>query len=276
MSLGHIEPNFSFWTTSGEFVFVAILAGWHSVVAVFVASTVLEVVRSFSSPYFPNTWQLALGIFLLLVIRFLPAGSARWRCACGQAAPNRCRAADRSERAAAEDHRPEQAFRRGRRRQRHRSARSRGERVSLIGSNGAGKTTLVNMITGYLKPDAGRDDARRARHHRLAPRAITRLGVAARSRSRSFHRLTLGEPARRLACHEEDFVWRRARSRRRMAAPMTFSTASACADIACADDRVLPGGVRKLLDIAMAVTHSPSCCCSTSRPAASRRRRSSR
>ncbi|MGZ5275415.1 MAG: branched-chain amino acid ABC transporter permease [Caldimonas sp.] len=74
MSLGHIEPNFSFWTTSGEFVFVAILAGWHSVVAVFVASTVLEVVRSFSSSYFPNTWQLALGIFLLLVIRFLPKG----------------------------------------------------------------------------------------------------------------------------------------------------------------------------------------------------------
>ena len=74
MSLGHIEPNFSFWTTSGEFVFVAILAGWQSVAAVFVASTVLEVVRSFSSSYFPNTWQLALGVFLLLVIRFLPRG----------------------------------------------------------------------------------------------------------------------------------------------------------------------------------------------------------
>ena len=74
MSLGHIEPNFSFWTTSGEFVFVAILAGWQSVAAIFVASTVLEVVRSFSSSYFPNTWQLALGIFLLLVIRFLPRG----------------------------------------------------------------------------------------------------------------------------------------------------------------------------------------------------------
>lgn len=74
MALGHIEPNFSFWTTSGEFVFVAILAGWQSVVALFVASTVLEVVRSFSSAYFPNTWQLALGIFLLVVIRFLPRG----------------------------------------------------------------------------------------------------------------------------------------------------------------------------------------------------------
>ncbi len=74
MALGHIEPNFSFWTTSCEFVFVAILAGWQSVLAVFVASTVLEVVRSFSSSYFPNTWQLALGVFLLIVIRFLPRG----------------------------------------------------------------------------------------------------------------------------------------------------------------------------------------------------------
>ena len=74
MALGHIEPNFSFWTTSGEFVFVAILAGWQSVIALFVASTVLEVVRSFSSSYFPNTWQMSLGIFLLIVIRFLPHG----------------------------------------------------------------------------------------------------------------------------------------------------------------------------------------------------------
>ena len=74
MSLGHIDPNFSYWTTSGEFVFVAILAGWQSVLAVFVASLVLEIVRSFSSLYFPNTWQLALGLFLLFVIRFLPRG----------------------------------------------------------------------------------------------------------------------------------------------------------------------------------------------------------
>jgi ABC-type branched-subunit amino acid transport system permease subunit len=74
MALGHIDPNFSYWTTSGEFVFVAILAGHQSVLAVFVASTALETVRSFSSLYFPNTWQLALGLFLLIVIRFLPRG----------------------------------------------------------------------------------------------------------------------------------------------------------------------------------------------------------
>ena len=74
MALGHIEPNFSYWTTSGEFVFVAILAGHHSVFAAFLASTLLEIVRSFSSLYFPNTWQLVLGLFLLAVIRFLPRG----------------------------------------------------------------------------------------------------------------------------------------------------------------------------------------------------------
>ena len=74
MALGHIEPNFSFWTTSGEFVFVAILAGHYSVIAAFAASFLLELVRSFSSSYFPNTWQMALGIFLLVVIRFFPKG----------------------------------------------------------------------------------------------------------------------------------------------------------------------------------------------------------
>ena len=74
IALGHIDPNFSYWTTSGEFVFVAILAGSQSVVAVMLSSVVLEVVRSFSSSYFPATWQLALGLFLLLVIRFLPQG----------------------------------------------------------------------------------------------------------------------------------------------------------------------------------------------------------
>ncbi len=53
-----------------------------------------------------------------------------------------------------------------------------GERVSLIGSNGAGKTTFVNMITGYLKPDEGRIHLAGHDITPLAPRAITRLGVA--------------------------------------------------------------------------------------------------
>ena len=74
LSLGHIDPDFAFWTTSGEFVFLAILSGYMSVAAVFGAAILLELVRSFSSQYFPNTWQGALGVFLLLIILFLPEG----------------------------------------------------------------------------------------------------------------------------------------------------------------------------------------------------------
>ena len=74
LAIGHVDPEFSYWTTSGEFVFVAILSGYFSIGAVFVSSILLEVVRSFSNLYFPNTWQLSLGIFLLVVILLLPNG----------------------------------------------------------------------------------------------------------------------------------------------------------------------------------------------------------
>lgn len=74
MAQRHIDPQFAYWTTSGEFVFVAILAGYRSVTAVFVAALILELVRSFSSLWFANTWQLVLGLFLLGVILFLPQG----------------------------------------------------------------------------------------------------------------------------------------------------------------------------------------------------------
>lgn len=74
LAIGHVDPEFAYWTTSGEFVFVAILAGWLSIPAVFVASIILELVRSFSSLYFPNSWQFFLGVFLLAVIILLPGG----------------------------------------------------------------------------------------------------------------------------------------------------------------------------------------------------------
>jgi ABC-type branched-subunit amino acid transport system ATPase component len=30
-----------------------------------------------------------------------------------------------------------------------------GEIIGLIGPNGSGKTTILNLLTGFLKPDAG-------------------------------------------------------------------------------------------------------------------------
>lgn len=74
LAIGHVDPEFAFWTTSGEFVFVGILSGFYSVGAVFVSSIILELVRSFSNLYFPTTWQMSLGLFLLIVIFLLPNG----------------------------------------------------------------------------------------------------------------------------------------------------------------------------------------------------------
>ena len=135
-----------------------------------------------------------------------------------------------------------------------------GERVSLIGSNGAGKTTFVNLITGYLKPDAGHIHFAGRDITRHSPREITRLGVA---RSFQIPQLcaelsVLDNMLIALACHADRLSF--------------FESAHASADVARADALLqrfglfehrtrrvaeLPGGVRKLLDIAMALTGEP-------------------
>ena len=56
------------------FFFVAILAGTGSVAAPFLGSVLFEIVRSVAYQHSPNTWQLALGTAMLLVIMFLPNG----------------------------------------------------------------------------------------------------------------------------------------------------------------------------------------------------------
>ena len=49
----------------------------------------------------------------------------------------------------------------------------RNEILGIIGPNGAGKTTLFNLLNGFLRPDTGRDPARRPRHVRpQAARAL--------------------------------------------------------------------------------------------------------
>jgi len=74
IAVGHIDPEMAYWTTSGEFVFVGILSGTGSVLAPFLGAFIFETVRSFAYEYSPNTWQMALGITMLVVIMFLPGG----------------------------------------------------------------------------------------------------------------------------------------------------------------------------------------------------------
>jgi branched-chain amino acid transport system ATP-binding protein len=135
-----------------------------------------------------------------------------------------------------------------------------GERVSLIGSNGAGKTTFVNMITGYLKPDSGRIQFDGRDITMLSPRAVTRLGVA---RSFQIPQLcgglsVLDNMLVANACHDRALsFWQPARR------PAALQRADVLLDrFGLQEHRQrlvseLPGGVRKLLDIAMALTAQP-------------------
>jgi branched-chain amino acid transport system permease protein len=74
LSVGHVDPNMAYWTTSGGFVFVTILAGAGSVAAAFVGSLAFEALRSFAVDVMPGLWQMVLGSVLLLTILFLPDG----------------------------------------------------------------------------------------------------------------------------------------------------------------------------------------------------------
>ena len=50
--------------------------------------------------------------------------------------------------------------------------------VAIIGPNGAGKTTLINMLTGFLRPEAGRAFLGGQELTRLPPHRVARLGIA--------------------------------------------------------------------------------------------------
>ena len=132
-----------------------------------------------------------------------------------------------------------------------------GQRISLIGSNGAGKTTFVNMITGYLKPDAGSIHFGELDITQLSPRAITRLGVA-----RSFQipqlcaELTvLDNMLVATACHGDKLsFWQPARRAQALARADELLARFRLSEHRERRAAELPGGVRKLLDIAMALT----------------------
>jgi ABC-type branched-subunit amino acid transport system permease subunit len=73
-TVGHIDPEMAYWTTSGEFVFIAILAGTGSVIAPFLGALIFGAIHTVAYGWSPNTWQMSMGLALLAAIVFLPEG----------------------------------------------------------------------------------------------------------------------------------------------------------------------------------------------------------
>ncbi|MGH1370182.1 MAG: branched-chain amino acid ABC transporter permease [Geminicoccales bacterium] len=74
LPLGHVDPEMTNWTTSGQFVFVSILSGTGNIAAPMIGTFILEIVRVYAVEFSPNTWQMILGTVMLLTIIFLPKG----------------------------------------------------------------------------------------------------------------------------------------------------------------------------------------------------------
>jgi len=135
------------------------------------------------------------------------------------------------------------------------------ETVGIIGANGAGKTTFVNLITGYLKPSSGRIlfDGRDITD--LSPREITRLGVCRSFQvPQIFPTLTVLDNmaiALGIAHRGKGAIWRPLRTRRLLERAEAVLEQYRIAEYRDALARTLPQGVRKLLDIAMAVAREP-------------------
>jgi branched-chain amino acid transport system ATP-binding protein len=69
---------------------------------------------------------------------------------------------------------------------------ARHEIVAIIGPNGAGKSTLFNLLTGHLKPDAGRVTLAGRDVTGIAPHKLCALGLARSfQRTNIFPRLTV-------------------------------------------------------------------------------------
>jgi ABC-type branched-subunit amino acid transport system permease subunit len=72
-------PEFGYWTKSGEFVFIAILGGSAHAFGAFAGAAMFECVRFYAAAHLADTWQLILGVVLIVIILYAPNGLIGFR-----------------------------------------------------------------------------------------------------------------------------------------------------------------------------------------------------
>jgi len=137
-----------------------------------------------------------------------------------------------------------------------------GARHALIGPNGAGKTTLINLLTGVLKPTAGRILLDGRDITTLEPHARVRLGIARTFQiNQLFADLTPLETVG-LAVSERlgtGADWRRIFGNRPDLVDETLTLLESFRLLDVMNERtaILPYGQQRLLEIAAAVASRP-------------------
>ena len=139
---------------------------------------------------------------------------------------------------------------------------ARGARHALIGPNGAGKTTLVNLITGVLRPSAGKVLLNGEDITALAQARRIRRGIARTFQINQLFRgltvlenlyLAIGERTR--VCNR---LWRPAGAERAVIEEaLEHLEALKLADDALKLVRELPYGRQRLVEIAIALAQRP-------------------
>lgn len=139
-----------------------------------------------------------------------------------------------------------------------------GEVTAIIGANGAGKTTFVNMITGHLPPSKGSISFEGRDLAGLPSRTIARLGIARSFQvAQIFPSLSVEENILSAAAvsNTPPSILKQMFTPR--SAPATVKVAAEIVErfrlgpYRNAPAQQLPQGVRKILDIAMAVVANP-------------------
>ena len=137
-----------------------------------------------------------------------------------------------------------------------------GEMVGVIGSNGAGKTTFINMVTGYLKPSSGSILFKGREMVGLEPREVTRSGICRSFQvAQLFPELSVLDNvliADGISQQKGLGLFQPLQSPQSTARARQLLEEYSIAEYMNDPVAILPQGVRKLLDIAMAMLGRPS------------------